>query len=33
MSSIEEQIEDIAKKQLDGINVKYFTKKNYLDLK
>lgn len=26
MSSIEEQIEDIAKKQLDGINVKYFTK-------
>ena len=26
MSSIEEQIEDIAKKQLNGINVKYFTK-------
>lgn len=26
MSSIEEQIEDIAKKQLDSVNVKYFTK-------
>lgn len=26
MSSIEEQIEDIAKKQLDDIKVKYFTK-------
>lgn len=26
MSSIEEQIEDIAKKQLDRVNVKYFTK-------
>ena len=26
MASIEEQVEDIAKKQLDGIHVKYFTK-------
>ena len=26
MASIEEQIEDIAKKQLDKIKVKYFTK-------